>query len=155
KGKGEVVDAGFVAGGGPAVVVEDRQLFAWDFPNAAKVGLSLLDRATFSRLMFGADGKTAASGRGERVKLWHVGNDKGKLARGFSHLRAHRQAHRQAVTADGRLAVTGEAGGTITFWDVEFEAKMGKALYGPLRAHNDLVTSLAFNHRGDRLASGS
>jgi WD40 repeat protein len=97
-------------------------------------------------LAFDPSGDLLASGGFREVKLWRRPHDVklGELAGSGDAIRA------VAVSANGKLAATGENGGTIRIW----ELPTGKSLQ-TCTGHTAAVTGLRFSADAARLISGS
>ncbi|MCH8045755.1 MAG: hypothetical protein IID44_18745 [Planctomycetes bacterium] len=96
-------------------------------------------------LAFSPNGELLASGGYRTVKLWRLPRSVKK-----SELGAVGDVKSLAVTADGKTAAVGEAGGAIKLWDLT-TGKTTKTLAG----HKGAVTGLAFSADGKTLVSGS
>ena len=97
-------------------------------------------------LAFDPSGDLLASGGYREVKLWRRPHNV-KLAELAGSADAVRSV---AISADGKLAATGETGGTIRIW----ELPSGKPLQS-CSGHSAAVTGLRFSPDGAKLFSGS
>lgn len=133
----------FVSGG------EDGTIVLWD----VETGKSLLNLITghtkpISALAFSADGKTLASGSGNKIHLWnaHIGDPMGTIG-------VRGNVHALAFSPDGKtLAIGGGDGeGSIQVWELDPNHKIQTIFTG----HQGSIYVLMFSPDGKTLASGS
>ena len=96
---------------------------------------------------FSPDGKTVASGGGDKIiHLWDIGTGKSKMTlTGHTHW-----VFSLAFSPDGKSLVSGGVDGIINLWDVH-TGEHKKTLTG----HAAWVRSVAFSPDGKTLVSGS
>ncbi|WP_414624789.1 AAA-like domain-containing protein, partial [Calothrix sp. CCY 0018] len=102
---------------------------------------------TVLSVAFSPDGKTLASGNGDKtIKLWNISS--GKI---ISTLNGHQDTVLSvAFSPDGKTLATGSVDKTIKLWNIS----SGKII-STLDGHQDTVLSVAFSPDGKTLASGS
>ncbi|WP_442948512.1 WD40 repeat domain-containing protein [Nostoc sp.] len=134
---------------------DDRKILFWDLmQRQVAIALSLDDTAAHS-LVLSQDGETLVTGSYRKIKVWHT-----SLLMGVKSLKDTQPLHTLmghshivgslAISADGKLLVSGSWDQTIKIWQLE----TGKLLH-TLKGHRDRVYAIALSPDGQIIASGS
>ncbi|MDB9375600.1 WD40 repeat domain-containing protein [Nodularia sphaerocarpa] len=138
-----------------ATAGDDRKVLFWDLmQRQVAIALSLDDTAAHS-LVISPDGQTLATGSYRKIKVWQISQlTKGKIIQdsqplytltGHSHI-----VSSLAMSADGKLLVSGSWDQTIKIWHLE-TGKLVRTLTG----HRDKVYAIALSPDKQIIASGS
>ena len=129
---------------------------------AARPGIAILvghiDRV--QSVAFSPDGKTAASGSADGVRLWDVATRR-QIGRPLTAPAASADElsgiNSVVFSPDGKTLASGSDDHAVRLWDVATRRQIGQALWitKPPAGHTDAVTSVAFSPDGKTLASGS
>jgi len=133
---------------------DDRKILFWDLmQRRVAIALSLDDTAAHS-LVLSQDGQTLVTGSYRKIKVWRTSPQVGKLFKdteplqslmGHSHI-----VSSLAISADGKLLVSGSWDKTIKIWQLD----TGE-LISTLKGHGDRVYAIALSPDGKIIASGS
>ncbi|MEH2125748.1 WD40 repeat domain-containing protein [Nostoc sp.] len=134
---------------------DDRKILFWDLmQRQVAIALSLDDTAAHS-LVLSRDGETLVTGSYRKIKVWRTSPQTGikslkdaqplHILMGHSHIVCS-----LAISADGKLLVSGSWDQTIKVWQLE----TGELLH-TLKGHRDRVYAIALSPDGQIIASGS
>ncbi|MET7394899.1 serine/threonine-protein kinase [Dactylosporangium sp. NPDC005572] len=132
----ESVPVRFTAGDSQAIVAgRDGRIRTWDL-DTGDLRRELRGGAAFRALRLG--GRLVAAARGDLVQLWdlHSGECVHQLRGGFLHT-----MRSVSLSADGRLALTGESGEGLRLWDTATGAVV--RTFGPAQNTPDAVALTA------------
>ncbi|MDZ7993077.1 MAG: WD40 repeat domain-containing protein [Nostoc sp. EfeVER01] len=134
---------------------DDRKILFWDLmQRQVAIALSLDDTAAHS-LVLSRDGETLVTGSYRKIKVWRTSPQTGikslKDAQPLHTLMGHSHiVCSLAISADGKLLVSGSWDQTIKVWQLE----TGELLH-TLKGHRDRVYAIALSPDGKIIASGS
>ncbi|QMS89862.1 WD40 repeat domain-containing protein [Nostoc edaphicum CCNP1411] len=134
---------------------DDRKILFWDLMHRqVAIALSLDDTAAHS-LVLSRDGETLVTGSYRKIKVWRTSLLTGvkslKDIQPLHTLMGHSHIVRSlAISADGKLLVSGSWDQTIKIWQLE----TGELLH-TLKGHRDRVYAIALSPNGQIIASGS
>jgi WD40 repeat protein len=134
---------------------DDRKILFWDLmQRQVAIALSLDDTAAHS-LVLSRDGETLVTGSYRKIKVWRTSPQTGvnslKDAQPLHTLMGHSHiVGSLAISADGKLLVSGSWDQTIKIWQLE----TGQLLH-TLKGHRDRVYAIALTPDGQIIASGS
>jgi WD40 repeat protein len=134
---------------------DDRKILFWDLmQRQVAIALSLDDTAAHS-LVLSRDGETLVTGSYRKIKVWRTSTQTGvnslKDAQPLHTLMGHSHiVGSLAISADGKLLVSGSWDQTIKIWQLE----TGQILH-TLKGHRDRVYAIALTPDGQIIASGS
>ncbi len=133
---------------------DDRKILFWDLmQRQVAIALSLDDTAAHA-LAFSPDGQTLVTGSYRKIKVWRISRQEWLTTfepqllhsfTGHSHI-----VRSLAVSADGKILVSGSRDKTIKIWHLE----TGELMH-TLKGHRDGVYAIALSPHGHILASGS
>lgn len=133
---------------------DDRKILFWDLmQRQVAIALSLDDTAAHA-LAFSPDGQTLVTGSYRKIKVWRISRQEWLTTfepqllhsfTGHSHI-----VRSLAVSADGKILVSGSRDKTIKIWHLE----TGELMH-TLKGHRDGVYAIALSPHGQILASGS
>ena len=133
---------------------DDRKILFWDLmQRQVAIALSLDDTAAHA-LAFSPDGQTLVTGSYRKIKVWRISRQEWLTTfepqllhsfTGHSHI-----VRSLAVSADGKILVSGSRDKTIKIWHLE----TGELMH-TLKGHRDGVYAIALSPDGQILASGS
>ncbi|WP_392531478.1 WD40 repeat domain-containing protein [Nostoc sp. C117] len=134
---------------------DDRKILFWDLmQRQVAIALSLDDTAAHS-LVLSRDGETLVTGSYRKIKVWRTSPQTGvkslKDAQPLHTLMGHSHiVGSLAISADGKLLVSGSWDQTIKIWQLE----TGELLH-TLKGHRDRVYAIALSPDAQIIASGS
>ncbi len=136
------------ADGTTVVTVTDGQRTStqWDVKTGKPLRTFGMIASTDRDLTLSDDGKYLAIGTGNSASIWDTAT-----ARRVQHLLGHEQeVYRVALSANGKLAVTGSADQTAILWDVGTGKKLKSFV-----AHDDSVNSVGISNDGKLVMTSS
>jgi WD40 repeat protein len=133
---------------------DDRKIMFWDLTQRqVATALSLDDTAAHS-LALSPDGQTLVTGSYRKIKVWRI-SQQGTMIDFLPELLHSFTGHSHivcslAVSADGKILVSGSRDKTIKIWHLE----TGELL-NTLNGHRDGVHAITLSPNGQMIASGS
>ncbi|MBR8837823.1 MAG: WD40 repeat domain-containing protein [Stigonema ocellatum SAG 48.90 = DSM 106950] len=135
---------------------DDRKIMFWDFIRREVVIAISLDDTAVHALAFSPNGQTLVTGSYRKIKVWRLSRlrrsktfaEPPQLLQSFT---GHSHVVRSlAVSADGKILVSGSRDKTIKIWQLE----TGELIH-TLTGHRDEVYVITLSPDGQILASGS
>ncbi len=101
---------------------------------------------------FSSSANEAVVGSGDRISMWSVSAQKELGSISLPKIFPEKSLlHCVAISANGKLIVSGQTNGDFTRWDGE----SGKAVGARIETHSSIVTCIAISKDGSTIVTGS